>query len=141
VKNTECWDWLDCPDNFLPEKKLHAETLYYISGYLLYEAKGEARRRSKRTQELLEHMIDADSVEKYALEETRKELQTGKVDRIMDFEGLYFSNREFYHLIARVEKVFESSLTMLNVLLSGASLVAEILSQLKENNHICEAMR
>jgi hypothetical protein len=55
---------------------------------------------------MLKHMIDAASVEKDALEETRKELPTGKVDRIMDFGGLYFSNREFYHLIARVEKVF-----------------------------------
>jgi hypothetical protein len=94
VKSTECWDWFDSPDTFLPEKKIHAKTLYCMSGYLLYAAKGEARRRSKRTQEeLLEHMIDAASVEKDALEETRKEFPTGKVDRIMAFGGLYFSNR------------------------------------------------
>jgi hypothetical protein len=86
-------------------------------------------------------MIDAASVEKYALEETRKELPTGKVDRIIAFGGLYFSNREFYHLIATVEKVFESSLTIMHVLFSGASLVAELLSQLNENNHIHDAMR
>jgi hypothetical protein len=86
-------------------------------------------------------MIDTASVEKDALEETRKELPTANVDRIVAFGGLYFSNREFYHLIARVEKVFESSLTIMNLLFSGASLVAELLSQLKENNHIREAMR
>jgi hypothetical protein len=86
-------------------------------------------------------MIDAASFEKDALEETRKELPRGKVDRIMAFGRLYFSHREFYHLIARVETVFESSLTIMNVLFSGASLVAELLSQLKENNHIREAMR
>jgi hypothetical protein len=89
-------------------------------------------------------MMDAAvSVEKDALEETRKELvaNTGKVDRIImaAFGGdcNNFSNREFcYHLIARVEQVFESSLTIMIVLFSGASLVAELfLSQLKENNH------
>jgi hypothetical protein len=68
-------------------------------------------------------------------------LPTGKVDRSIAVGGLYFSNRECYHLIARVEKIFESSLTIMNVFFSGASLVAELLSQLKENNHIREAMR
>jgi hypothetical protein len=59
----------------------------------------------------------------------------------MAFGGLYFSNREFHRLIARVETVFESSLTIMNAFFSGASLVADLLSQLKENNHIREAMR
>jgi hypothetical protein len=51
----------------------------------LYASKGEARRRSKQIQKLLQHLIEAASVEKDALEETRKELPKGIVDRIMVF--------------------------------------------------------
>jgi hypothetical protein len=98
-------------DEYVPTDKVHAETWYYVVGYLFCAATKEARRRREKMALNLNFLMASASIKKDNIDNARTVLSTGKVDRINEFGGLHYPTKEFYEVVASWEYMFAKCLT------------------------------
>eukprot|EP00978_Attheya_sp_CCMP212_P047091 scaffold421221_cov91-Attheya_sp.AAC.1 len=136
--------------DFEPLTETRKENLYYISGWWINAASKEGQRRRGKKEE---NATDTASALIYFASSSRvvvnhgnlstiaNSLPTGKIDRVMAFDGLTYPTMEWYEFTCRVEKVFENLFTVANLMVYGEALVRRVRSGLESNPTIREIIQ
>ena len=118
-----------------------AEHAYYVVGFLNHAGINESARRSDKNDigaciegACKQHYYAAN--DKDELEELRKKLPTGLVDRRITNGGLKYPDEQFYKVFGSIERAYSIVVTPDNFLARGGMLLAEIRSALCNNEQL-----
>ena len=122
-----------------------AETIYYISGWLVCACSVEGRRRGGNTNSAKALLL---VYEICSVPESKKnelvDCPIRKVERAMKFGGLRFVTFDFFRLVSLIEFVFEKYLSKKSMVIHGESIVRSIINIVLLNKHVvdlfCEMM-
>jgi hypothetical protein len=119
---------------FIPRGKIEVETLYYIAGYLAQSARKEATRRTGNMKLHLHYSSDVASIENIpgSIAPQSPNLPTAKVDCLSAYGGLIYSSPAFFEVVSRIEEVFKTFLTTMNLMLHGSLFINMISIKLEE---------
>jgi len=95
-------------------RKSARESLYYITGWLLRASLKAAKQREKNIREQLNVLVSKSSFSRKTALENRN-LPTAKVERVENFGGLNYVNKDFFSFVERLYFVFRH-LSRLNYL-------------------------
>lgn len=113
-----------------------SEHAYYVVGFLCYAGMKEKERRSKKNdigrciEKACSHYLTAGDSK---LEDLKKKLPTGLVDRRIALGGLKYPDEEFYKTFGIIERAYSKVVTPDNFMARGGMLLAEIRDAMVQN--------
>ena len=101
---------------------LAQETIYYIAWWTIHAAHKVAPRRNKETHHSIIYFVNSVAIINPSSEE-KGGLPTGKVDRLICFDGLRYATLQYFTVIARLETLFCNILSEEYIVALGPDLV------------------